>query len=206
VETRSFTDAAGRRLGALRALALTGCAVGLLGVAQARADVQQTGGSQTPQAAPGLAQQGVSATLEQCATSLSQTERSATFAGEMSSLAGAVRMEMRIDVQERLPAETRFHTVHAPGLGVWRASSPEVKTYKYLKQVTNLSAPAYYRANVRFRWLAADGHTVKELTRHTPVCYQSPPPPVGEAAPEAPQTGGAGLVGAGSSAPALPAD
>ena len=34
-----------------------------------------------------------------------------------------------------------FHTITAPGLGVWRASDPGVKIYRYLKQVTNLFAP-----------------------------------------------------------------
>ena len=44
----------------------------------------------------------------------------------------------------------------APGLGVLaQPLTPGVKTYQYLKQVTNLAAPAVYRALVRFRWLDA---------------------------------------------------
>src|ERR1700683_1516310 len=176
-----------RRYGTLRLLAPAGCALALLGAAQARADVQQTGGSQTPTSGRGPAlQSGVSATLEQCQTALAQTERSATFAGEMAGIPGTARMQMRIDVEERLPDEARFHTVHAPGLGVWRSSAPAVKSYKYLKQVTNLSAPAYYRAAVRFRWLNADERLIKALEQRTPVCYQ-PAPPAGEGAPESPQ-------------------
>ena len=174
------------RYGTLRLLAPAGCALALLGGAQARADVQQTGGSQTPALGPGpAAQPGVSATLEQCQTALAQTERSATFAGEMAGIPGTARMQMRIDVEERLPDDTRFHTVHAPGLGVWRSSAPAVKSYKYLKQVTNLSAPAYYRAAVRFRWLNADERLIKALERRTPVCYQ-PAPLTEEGAGESP--------------------
>ena len=39
-----------------------------------------------------------------------QTERSATFAGEMTAIPGTARMAMRIDMQERLPGEALFHT------------------------------------------------------------------------------------------------
>src|SRR5690349_17356178 len=88
----------------------------------------------------------VSATLESCVEAPEQAERSATFAGEMSMIPGAAKMEMRIDVLERAPSEEAFHVVAAPGLGVWRWAAPGVKTYRYLKEVTNLAAPAYYRA------------------------------------------------------------
>jgi hypothetical protein len=129
-----------------------------------------------------------SATLEQCVTAVAQTERSATFSGEMTAITGTARMAMRIDVQERMPGEALFHTVSAPGLGVWRGSDPGVKIYKYVKQVTNLSSPALYRAMVRFRWLNAKGYLVRHTERLTPRCVQpasaptsppsvSPPPP-----------------------------
>ena len=67
------------------------------------------------------------------------------FSAEMTAVPGTMRMAMRIDLEERAPDEVEFHTVTAPGLGVWRSSDPKVKVYKYLKQVTNLSAPAFYR-------------------------------------------------------------
>jgi hypothetical protein len=197
-----------RHDGVRRSLALAGCAaLALIGASHARADVQQTGGSQTPVAGspPASQQQGVSATLEQCQTALAQTERSATFAGEMSAIPGAGRMQMRVDVQERLPDEARFHTIRAPGLGVWRSSAPGVKAYKYLKQVTNLSAPALYRAAVRFRWLNAQGRLIKALERHTPACSQPAPPSedvTPEAPPEATHTSAGGSAATGTSAPA----
>jgi hypothetical protein len=197
MDPRLPQHAFGRRHTAWRPLALAGLALSLLGAGQARADVQQTGGSQTPTSGSGpTVQQGLSATLEQCQTSLAQTERSATFAGEMTSIAGTARMQMRIDVQERMPEDARFHDVHAPGLGVWRSSAPGVKSYKYLKQVTNLSAPAYYRAEVRFRWLDADGRLIKAMERRTPACFQPVPPP-GEPAPEGPSETGTAPAGAG---------
>jgi hypothetical protein len=116
-------------------------------------------------------------------TAVLQAERSATFSGGMTAIPGTVRMAMRIDVQERLPAEAAFHTISAPGLGVWRASDQKVRVYRYLKQVTNLHAPASYRALVRFRWVSARGHVLRRAERLTPICLQpaspAPPPPQG---------------------------
>jgi hypothetical protein len=140
----------------------------------------------------------VSATLEECVTAVPQAERSATFSGEMTAIPGSARMMMRIDVQERMPEEALFHTLSAPGLGVWRGSDPKVKTYKYLKQVTNLSAPASYRAIVRFHWLNARGHLIRRAERLTPRCVQPAPvpassPPISQApsmASTAPPAGG----------------
>ena len=124
-----------------------------------------------------------SASLEECVSSASQEGRSATFAGEMSMLPGAVRMEIRIDLLERAPEELGYHRVAAPGLGVWRGAAPGVKTYRYLKQVTNLAAPASYRGLVRFRWLNARGRLIASTELRTRPCSQTllspPPPPAG---------------------------
>ncbi len=117
------------------------------------------------------------ATLEQCLTSGAQAERSATFAGEMNAIPGSARMEMRIEVLERLPTETTFHAVVAPGLGVWRSAAAGVKVFRFLKQVTNLSAPAVYRGAVLFRWLGDKGRPIKDLELRTPRCRQTVPAP-----------------------------
>jgi len=118
-----------------------------------------------------------SASLGQCVTAAVQGERSATFVGEMTAIAGSVRMAMRIDIQERTTGEALFHTVSAPGLGVWRRSEPGVKAYKYRNRVTNLPAPASYRAAVHFRWLGARGRLVGSAERHTAACRQPAPVP-----------------------------
>ena len=127
----------------------------------------------------------ISAQLEQCVTSSEQAERSATFSGEMTAIAGTARMAVRIDVQERTPEEVSFHTIAAPGLSVWRSSDQKVKVYKYLKQVTNLSSPASYRAVVRFRWVNGRGRVIKHTERLTSRCLQPASPPV--PAPPAPE-------------------
>jgi hypothetical protein len=136
-----------------------------------------------------------SAVLEECLTSSLQAERSATFAGEMTAVAGTVRMAMHIDVDERTPAQTTFHIVSAPGLGVWRLSDPRVKLYKYVKQVTNLSSPAVYRAVVRFRWLGPHGHVIKRAQRFTGACVQPAAPST--SAPEGVASSGASGAPAG---------
>jgi hypothetical protein len=118
-----------------------------------------------------------SASLAQCVGAQQQAERAVTFAGEMTAVTGTARMEIRIEVLERLPDEATFHVVLAPGLGVWRAADPGVKVFKYLKQVTNLAAPAFYRASVRFRWLNARSHPFKTQYLRTAQCEQSVPSP-----------------------------
>jgi hypothetical protein len=113
-----------------------------------------------------------SVTLEQCATSTVEAERSATFTAQMTATNATQRMGMRIELQQRMRGESEFHTISAPGFGVWRASEPGVKIYKYVKQVTNLTAPAAYRAVVRFRWLGDKGHVLKRAELRTPRCLQ----------------------------------
>jgi hypothetical protein len=122
------------------------------------------------------------ALTEQCVTSVIQTERSATFVGEMTAVPGTVRMQMRIDVLERGAGEERFRSVSYPGLGRWLRSSAGVKTYRNLSRVTNLFAPATYRAGVYYRWLGAKGHVIRTLYLRTPRCEQPAAPAHGEVA------------------------
>jgi hypothetical protein len=157
----------------VRALALAAAAlaaIAWLALAPRALSAKATAGGQ---AATAPAKPAMSATLEQCLTSSVQAERAATFSGEMTAIPGSTKMEMRIDVLERAPREAAFHTVTAAGLGVWRVASPGVKTYKYLKQVTNLAAPAYYRAGVRFRWLNAKGKLIRTGELRTARCLQT---------------------------------
>jgi len=112
------------------------------------------------------------ATLEGCETASLQAERAATFTGEMTAVPGTTRMLMRIDVLERSAEETAFRSIAYPGLDDWLHASPGVKTYKNLDRVTDLAAPAEYRASIRFRWLGAHGRLLKSAEERTPVCTQ----------------------------------
>jgi hypothetical protein len=181
--------AAHLRRSARRVVVSAGCALTLLCLAQAPAalgGIAAGDGGQTGQLGTGGTVPSASALLEQCVTLGEQVERSATFSGEMTATAGVMRMEMRIDVKERMPGEAAFHAVLAPGLGVWRGSDPGVKIYKYVKQVTDLSAPALYRAVVRFHWLNANGRLLKHTLLRTQSCQQPAPPVASTALPASP--------------------
>lgn len=144
--------------------------------ASATASAGVTGTGQAPQSTVPPAKASASATLEQCATAVTQAERAATFAGEMTVMPGTARMEMRIDIEEKIPGELEYRSVSAPQLSVWRASAPGVKIYTHLQQVTDLSAPALYRGAVRFRWLNAKGRVIRAEELHTPSCEQPAEP------------------------------
>jgi hypothetical protein len=158
-----------------------------------------SGQSAQPTLATGKA--SASASLAECATAtIPQTERAATFAGEMSAIPGSTRMEIRIDLEERAPGELLYRTISAPGLGLWHSSVAGVKVFTHIQQVTNLSAPASYRGVVRFRWLSAKGRLLKTAALRTAVCEQ--PAPLTEASGETTTSGtgstGTPTTGAGS--------
>lgn len=122
-----------------------------------------------------------SASLVQCLTASEPAERAATFSGEMTAIAGAARMSMRVELLERMAGETGYRVVAAPGLGVWRSAVPGVGVYKYVKQVTNLTAPADYRGLFSFRWQGPHGRTLKRDERRTRRCSQ--PAPIASSSP-----------------------
>ncbi|HEY2535457.1 MAG TPA: hypothetical protein VGI24_00540 [Solirubrobacteraceae bacterium] len=166
--TSARTTVGGRRL--LLALA---CVAALLPMALAPAAFGRDLGTSADVLAPGTPLD--SASLLQCLTASEPAERSATFSGEMTAIAGATRMSMRIELLEWTPGQMGYRVVAAPGLGVWRASDPGVGVYKYVKQVTNLTAPADYRGLVSFRWQGAHGRTIKRDERRTHRCSQPLP-------------------------------
>ncbi len=114
----------------------------------------------------------VSATVEQCLVASVASGRSVTFTGQMETIPGADRMAMQIVVQVHLPGDTDFHTLTAAGPAAWERSEPGVKIYKYVRQVTDLPAPAVFRAVVKYRWLSEDGRVIRTEKRHTAACRE----------------------------------
>jgi len=150
------------RLRVLAAQAALTCMLALLLATQAHAGGQgSSAGGLGAQQLTSPALGSASVTLEECVTATVQEQRAIAFSAEMTAV----------------PGELEFHTVTSSGLGVWRSSDPKVKVYKYLKQVTNVSAPASYRGFVRFRWLNAKGHAIKRAERLTSRCLQPGVPP-----------------------------
>jgi hypothetical protein len=158
----------GRRLLAACMCGLALAWMAFAGSAEGQGTVQITG---QPDGASTLD----SASLVQCLTATEPAERSATFAGEMTTIPGATRMSMRIELLERMGEETGYHTVAASAVGVWHTADPDVKTYKHLEQFTNLSAPAFYRALISFRWQGPHGRVIKRDERRTSRCSQPAP-------------------------------
>ncbi|HEV7936624.1 MAG TPA: hypothetical protein VGP18_01200 [Solirubrobacteraceae bacterium] len=162
---RKHARAARVFLALVGALALLGCAQ----VAFAREGIRD---GLTSTTSPSAVVSGYSATVEQCVTSSVQSERSATFAAQMVATGTTQRMEIKIELQQRMRGETEYHTIAAPNLGIWRGSEPGVKIDKYVQQVTGLTAPAAYRVFVEFRWLGEKGHVLKRAELHTSHCLQ----------------------------------
>ena len=124
-------------------------------------------GTGTTSPAPAL-----SATVEQCVTAAAQADRSVTFTGQMETVPGAHRMAMEITVLERAPDEASFHTLTAAGPPTWERSEAGVRVYKYVRQVTDLPAPAAFRAVVEYRWMNERGQVIRHDIRRTTVCRE----------------------------------
>jgi hypothetical protein len=184
-------------------LALSPAAMGGTATASLPGAAATAGGGsavgQSGQTTPPIGKANAVATLQQCATAtIPQAERAATFAGEMSTIPGTARMEIRIELEERGPEELLYHTVSAPGLGVWHNSVAGVKIFAHIQQVTDLSAPALYRGAVRFRWLNDKNRPIRTDELHTARCEQ-PAPSSGSAGTGFPGTGSSGTSSTGTS-------
>jgi len=121
----------------------------------------------TPPTPPALG-----ATLESCKPRPLPVERVATFVGSMPAIAGANRMRIRFELERRRPGERLWRHIKAPGFGTWERSDANVAGFVFRKRVVGLPVPASYRARVRFRWIAADGTTVRRARARTAACVQ----------------------------------
>ena len=84
----------------------------------------------------------------------------------------AERLQVRFTLQTRTQGELGYRRVLAPGFGVWLTSDRGVARYSYAKTIANLAAPASYRMIVRFRWLDADGESLRTAKRTSAPCRQ----------------------------------
>jgi CARDB len=111
--------------------------------------------------------------LVECTSALAAEDRSATFEARMHPARGSERMQVRFTLQVSEGALPGWRRVVAEGLGRWQTSFPDVRRYSYAKTVRNLSAPASYRAVVRFRWLDPDGEVLMRSRVTSRPCRQS---------------------------------
>jgi hypothetical protein len=120
-----------------------------------------------------------SVALESCLGASSSSAGAATFTARMSTVPGAVQMEMRFEIIERAPGEASFHRppgVGSAALGSWRESALHVGVFKDSDEVTDLPVGAQYSARVHFRWLDAEGETVAWAQRRAEACRQPAAP------------------------------
>ena len=95
---------------------------------------------------------------------------SATFYGRMDTVGGALKMQMRFQLLERLGRDDNFSRVDVPALRAWRTSQAGVKRFGWKQTVDGLHTGGAYKARIQFRWVSPTGDTVDTETRDTPVC------------------------------------
>ncbi len=113
-----------------------------------------------------------SARLVACVPALAAQDRTATFEARVRPVPATDRMQVRFTLQVREGALPAWRRVVAAGLDEWLTSAPGVSRYSYAKTVRNLSAPAAYRAVVRFRWLDAGGAVLARSRAISRTCRQ----------------------------------
>jgi hypothetical protein len=108
--------------------------------------------------------------VRSCQTGDSARQRQATFYGRMRAVPGTQRMMMRFSlVDHSSPAAS---PIPSPQLAQWRRSRPGVKTFGYAQTVTGLQTGGAYAAVVEYRWLGANGKTIKTFKRTSADCRQ----------------------------------
>jgi len=130
-----------------------------------------------PAAGAAVPRWAAKAVLSGCERGPAGGDRAAIFDGQMRTLRGAARMQMRFTLQSHAPDTTRWSAVAAPGFGTWVTSQPGTSRYVYTKRVEGLLAPSSYRVQLRFRWLSAGGRTLATARRNSAVCRQPDPRP-----------------------------
>lgn len=128
-------------------------------------------------AVPRWAAKAVLVDCERGTTVDDTADRTAVFEGQMRSVRGAARMQMRFTLQARTPDSSRWRSIAAPGFGTWVSSQSGTSRYVYTKRVEGLLAPASYRVQLRFRWLSAGGRTLASARRNSATCRQPDPRP-----------------------------
>jgi archaellum component FlaF (FlaF/FlaG flagellin family) len=108
--------------------------------------------------------------VRSCQVGDSAKQRQATFYGRMRAVNATARMMMRFTVVDRSADGTAL--VPAPQLAQWRRSRPRVKTFGYAQTVTGLQVGGAYAAIVEYRWIDANGKTIRTARRTSSECRQ----------------------------------
>jgi hypothetical protein len=106
-----------------------------------------------------------------------RVHQSAVFEGRMDTFPRTGRMQMRFRLQISTPAAPAWTRLAVPGFSSWVTSDPGRTRYVYSKRVEALLAPAAYRVLMRFRWLDAQGATLRTAKAISKPCRQPDPRP-----------------------------
>jgi CARDB len=113
-----------------------------------------------------------------CQTALYPANRGIAVTSVMRPLAHTMHMAVRFQLLERQSKSGPALPVVYGDLGKW--IYPKDRTlgqragdqFIVPKQISDLSAPAYYRFKVSFRWIGAHNHVIGTAVRSTPLCFQ----------------------------------
>ena len=97
--------------------------------------------------------------------------RAATFYARMESAPGAAKMQIRIQLLERLGRGNSWDKLDVPALRQWHTSQAGVKRFGWKQTVDALRIGGAYKARVQYRWLTATGAVLASATRETNVCH-----------------------------------
>ena len=117
-----------------------------------------------------VAAPATSVKVRSCQVGAAAKQRHATFYARMRAVSGSNRLMMRFTMVDRGADGTSL--VAAPQLARWRRSRPGVKTFGYAQTVTGLQTGGAYAAIVDYRWVGANGRTIKTARRTSGECRQ----------------------------------
>jgi hypothetical protein len=104
------------------------------------------------------------------ACDVTTADRAATFYARMDTIAGASKMQIRFQLQERLGRDDGWSKLDVPALRLWHTSQAGVKRFGWKQTVDALRVGGAYKARVQYRWLSATGAVINTFARDTPVC------------------------------------
>lgn len=101
---------------------------------------------------------------------LTTADRAAVFYARMDTIPGASKMQIRLQLQERLGRDDSWSKLDIPALRQWHTSQAGVKRFGWKQTVDALRVGGAYRARVQYRWLSVTGSVLDTFSRDTPVC------------------------------------
>jgi hypothetical protein len=110
-----------------------------------------------------------SVTAKVVACDVLSDDRAATFYARMDSEPGAAKLQIRIQLLQRLGRDT-WSKLDVPALRLWHTSQAGVKRFGWKQTVDALRIGGAYKARVQYRWLTPTGTVLDSATRETPVC------------------------------------